>query len=175
MIALGLGGFEVSDKRFMHRVLRDDVARDMSAGGDDWMAGGNLGDVLTGLHREGHVRPHQARAVSLFLDDMRRCHGSSAGLVCQMDNDKIGNSGKAMFLTSHGDLFAFERMQSLLASLHPHERQTLAFLITCKEKDRGSLADYGRRHSAYEPAKTTRAWSVGRISALLESIAERYR
>jgi len=158
----------------MQRVLRDDVARDMSEGGQDWMAGGGIADVLGILQREGHIPSHQVLAISKLLDDMRAAHGSSKGLVCQMDNDRVGNSGTALFLTSHGDLYAFERMQSLLASLHPHERRTLAHLITYKEKDRGSLNDFGRTHSAYETPKTARAFAIGRVSALLQSIAERY-
>lgn len=163
----------MSDRKFT-RELRSDVAQDMAAAGQNWMAGGALIEVVEALFKEGSVTGAQVVAVSKLLNDMRAAYGSSAGLVTSVADRVSGGGVNRMFLTSCGDAYAFDRMESTLHAMQAHERRTLAFLITHKEKARGSLIDFGREHSTYETAKTRRAWAVGRISGALESIRENY-
>lgn len=140
----------------------------------DWNAGGAMGDVVEELHREGHVPDDHCLAVYRLLEDMRRAHGSSDGIVGQVCERVQTCTRERLAPPGGGDLDAFNRMTRLLDALSVHERRLLNFLVVQRELARGSLSDLGRMSSGYQTNKTTRAFAVGRISSLLASIHESY-
>jgi hypothetical protein len=64
------------------------------------------------------------------------------------------------------------KLDECLNRLRPHERELLKHLVTIREKPGAGLASYGRARSAYSTGRTARAFVVGRISALLESVCD---
>jgi hypothetical protein len=138
------------------------------------MAGGSMGDVMEELHKEGHIRSAHYVAVCKLLDDMRRSHGTSAGIV-SMPSERVDTSIRDRLAPpGGGDQDAFARMSKALERLRSHERELLAFLVLQRELARGALSDYGRQWSSYKTNKTTRAVAVGKVSSLAASIAEAY-
>jgi hypothetical protein len=65
-------------------------------------------------------------------------------------------------------------MDRVVGNLRTHERETMAYLIRCRELSRGTLAERGRQTSGYTHGRAARAFMTGRIVALLDSIAEVY-
>lgn len=140
----------------------------------DWMAGGAVGDVVEELRKEGHISDRQYVAVCRLLEDMRRAHGTSAGIVPEY-GERVQTSVRPRGRPpGGGDPDAFNRMDRLLGSLREHERRMLGYLIVKKELPRGSLADYGRQASGYKHNRAARAFATGKIRSLLESIEELY-
>jgi hypothetical protein len=138
---------------------------------ESWMAGGAMGEAVEELRKEGHVSEPQWMACRRFLEDLRRLHGSSAGIV-PLYQERVQTSVRARSRPpGGGDPDAFARVTRVLNSLHPHERNTLGYLIVRKELPRGSLADFGRLYSAYKQNKTAKAFSTGVVQSLLASIA----
>ena len=140
----------------------------------DWMAGGAMGDVVDELHREGHVSDAHYVASCRLLEDMRRSHGTSDGIVGQVCERVQSSRRERLAPPGGGDPDAFARMTRLLDGLAGHERRLLNFLIVQRELARGSLSDLGRMSSGYKTNKTTRAFAVGRVMSLLASIHEVY-
>lgn len=140
----------------------------------DTMAGGALGDVFDELHREGHISDGDYVACCRFLDDLRRSHGNSDGIVGQVCERVQTSTRERLAPPGGGDVDAFARVTRLLDSLPDHQRKWIGSLIVKREVARGSLSDLGRITSAYKTNKTTRAFAVGRITAISASIAERY-
>lgn len=160
--------------RTIARELRADVAIDMAAAGSNWMAGGGLRDIANKLYKERNLSGENLVAFAKLTKDMQESHGSSNGLVTSFC-DVVSGAGVGKFaFASLPEVRAFERLERVLAGLHPHERQLLGYLITHKEKSRGTLSDYGRTQSTYGQNKTARAFAVGRVSALAHSIREQY-
>ncbi len=139
---------------------------------ENWMAGGATEDVVDELRKEGHVTDRQYVAVRRFLDDMRKAHGSSGGIVPQYGERVQSSLRERMAPPGGGDPDAFVRMNRVLTGLREHERQLLGYLIVKRELPRGSLTDRGRMTSGYSNGKTARAFTTGQIRALFESIAE---
>lgn len=142
---------------------------------EDWMAGGCLGDVLVELRKEGHISDQQYALACCLLRDMRKAHGNSNGIVASFMQERVQTSTRNRDRPpGGGDPDAFRRMDAVLHGLRRHERDVLAYLICRRELPRGSLSELGRGRSAYKTQKTMRAAAVGRIGALLDSIAEVY-
>jgi hypothetical protein len=131
-----------------------------------------MGDVLDDLAAEGHLSTRQYRAVVLFLADLRAYHGRSDGLVGQT-TEKVDSALREQICPPGGPRGIVE-LDNRLNRLRPHERRTMRDLVICREKPRGTLSDLGRLLSGYKTAKTTRAVMVGRIGALLDTLAEEY-
>jgi hypothetical protein len=140
----------------------------------EWMAGGSMADVVEELRKEGHVSDAHYVASCRLLEDMRRAHGSSDGIVGNVCERVQTSRRVRLGPPGGGDQDAFDRMMRMLDALSQHERKLLGFLIVQRELPRGSLSDLGRMTSGYQTNKTTRAFAVGRISSLLASIHERY-
>jgi hypothetical protein len=140
----------------------------------DWMAGGAMGDVVEELHKEGHVSDAEYVACCRFLEDMRRSHGTSDGIVSQVCERVQTSRRERLAPPGGGDPDAFARVTQLLNGLPHHQRTWMNSLILKREAVRGSLSDLGRIASAYKTNKTTRAFAVGRITAIFASIAEQY-
>lgn len=140
----------------------------------DWMAGGAMGDVVDELYKEGHVSDLEYVACCRFLDDMRRSHGTSDGIVGQVCERVQTSTRERLAPPGGGDPDAFARVTRLLNSLPTHQRAWISSLIVKREVARGSLSDLGRIFSGYKTNKTTRAFAVGRVTAIVASIAEAY-
>lgn len=154
------------------RMSNRSVALTARTGNEPWLAGGAMGDVLEGLKKEGHITGRQYVAGLWLLDEMRKSHGTSAGLIPQL-GERVDTSRMArLFPPGGGDPDSFARMEIFLDGLRQHERELLGFLIVHKERTRGSLADWGRGRSAYEHGRSARAFTTGQISAALSSLAE---
>jgi len=142
---------------------------------EDYQAGGSLPDVLNDLKREGHIDDRLYIAGSRLVIDMTRCHGHSGSLVSKYGDQVQGGGSEYLPSRFKTDFEAFRRMDAVLNGLKEHERHTLRECVTAKEAQRGQLSDIGRRRSGYTTAKTARAFAVGQIKALLESVAEMYQ
>lgn len=148
------------------------AARTARTGNETWLAGGAMGDVLEGLKKERHITDRQYVVGMCLLEDMRKAHGTSGGLIPQI-GERVDTTLRArLFPPGGGDPDSFARMQRLLAGLRQHERELLGFLIVRAELPRGSLADWGRGRSAYAHGRSARAFTTGQISSALSSLAE---
>lgn len=140
---------------------------------EDWQSGGSLGDILEDLAKEGHLTQGQMRAILMFLYDLRTHHGSTGSLVGTID-DRVNTSFRVSQMPQGiRNVESFDRLTKLFRSLHEHERDFLSFLVRSRELPRGSLGDWGRTHSAYNNAKQSRAFAIGQVRSLAQSIAER--
>jgi len=134
-----------------------------------------MGDVLEQLHREGHISDKLYVVAARLLEDMRRAHGTSGGIVTLELSERVQSSTRPRWRPpGGGDPDAFSRMDSVLGRLHAHERETMAYMIKARELPRGRLADRGRQVSGFEHSRSASAYMTGRICSLLESIAELY-
>jgi hypothetical protein len=140
----------------------------------DWMAGGAMGDVVDELYKEGHVSDVEYVACCRFLDDLRRSHGTSDGIVSQVCERVQTSRRERLAPPGGGDPDAFARVTRFLDGLPQHQRAWINFLIVKREVARGSLSDLGRIFSGYKTNKTTRAFATGRVTAIVASIAESY-
>lgn len=132
-----------------------------------------MGEVIQALFKEGHLTPRQCAAGVAFLTDLQWGGGSSSGMVLDLDRTK-GSGRQPLYPPGGYESERHLRCREVLTRLRGHERDMLKFLVTHREKARGTLADWGRQRSAYTTAKTARARAVGEVAALLESIAELY-
>lgn len=139
---------------------------------ENWQAGGSLGDVLEDLAREGHLTQSQMRAILLFMYDLKTHHGSTAGLVGKLDERVSTSFNFSRLPQGVRNVESFARLSKLFQSLHAHERDFLSFLVRSRELPRGGLGDWGRMHSAYSNAKQSRAFAVGQVRSLAQTIAE---
>jgi hypothetical protein len=131
-----------------------------------------MGDVLETLHQEGRLTDRRYRAGMLFLADLQATHGDSSGLVGQI-GEKV-QAGVRERLAPPGGPRGIADLDGRLNRLRRHERELMGWLVRHKERNRGSLADLGRVDAGYVTVKTGRAYAAGRISALLDTLAEEY-
>lgn len=142
--------------------------------GEDWQAGGSIGDIIDSMYKEGHVRDELYVICLRLLDDMRRTHGTSGGIVLELGERVQTSVRERTAPPGGGDPDAFDRMERALSKLRAHEREMMAYLIRTRELPPGGLAHVGQQSSGYKHARSARAYMTGRIVALLESIAEVY-
>lgn len=128
-----------------------------------------MGDVLEDVRE--HLTDRQWRAGLLFLRELQKHHGQSAGLVSSI-SEKIDLSHKARLRPPGGPSIA--ALDARMHRLRPHERTLMAYLIKQRELVRGGLADFGRQHSGYAQVKTQRAYVTGLIAAMLSTLADEY-
>ena len=133
-----------------------------------------MADVLLSLQREGHLRDAHCVTGFNFLKDLQRSHGSSDGLVGMM-SDKVDASFKpSMAPPGAGNAGGLDQLDFVLSRLRSHERNLLKYLVEHRELPRGGLLDWARQHCNYTTQKTAKAFAVGRIQSMLESMAEIY-
>lgn len=132
--------------------------------------GGSMGDVIEDMAEKGHLNARQREAAALFLAALQAHHGSSQGIVGST-SDKVDCTLQLPCWPPGGGV-PVDACERLLKGLRGHERELLKFLVTHRELPRGSLADWGRQHSNYKTGKTQLAVTVGRVTAMLDSIAE---
>jgi hypothetical protein len=130
-----------------------------------------MGDVFEDMRAEAHLTERQYLAGLMVLRDLQAWHGTSGGIVGEV-RDKVDVSTRPLLWPPGGPSIA--ALDYRLNRLRPHERRLMAFLIKHRELARGTLGDFGRMYSGYKTAKTTRAVTVGRIGALLDSLADEY-
>lgn len=135
--------------------------------------GGAMGDLLEDLQQERHLSERQWLAATLFLRDLQGVHGHSGGLVGEL-RDKVDVSVRPRLWPPGGPSGDLGALDARLNRLRGHERRLMEFLIRHRELARGSLKDFGRMHSAYTKRETARAYAIGRIAALLETLADEY-
>lgn len=134
-----------------------------------------MGDVFDEMRDEGHLSFRQHLAAMAFLADLQASHGSSAGLVGDMSpRVQVGLRAPLAPPAGQGGVELVKLDERLGKKLRPHERRLMGALVMCREKARGTLADLGRLASGYKTSRTTRAVMVGRIGALLDTLAEEY-
>lgn len=138
-------------------------------GSTDWQAGGAFGDIVDDMARSQHISADLYRGARRLLSDMRRAHGTSAG-VGLYGEDRRGGDGRPC----SGDLEAFDRMSRVLGRLRAHERALLSWCILSRELRSGELADWGREHSRFKTRQQAKAYALGQIRSLVESITEAY-
>lgn len=129
-----------------------------------------MGDVLEEWKQEGHLTERQYLAGRVLLAILQRCHGSSDGIVGQL-LDKVDGSTRCPDWPpgSGADVAELER---LLKGLRRHEREFMRHLVVHRERPRGTVADWGSVKSSYRTNKTRRAFTVGRGTGFLDSVAE---
>lgn len=136
--------------------------------------GGSMGDVFADMRTEGHLSERQHLAGMLFLRDLQGQHGHSSGIVGEM-RDKVDVSVRPRLWPPGGPSGSgLAPLDARLNRLRGHERRLMGWLIKHRELARGTLSDFGRLHSGYQTAKTQRAVAVGRIGALLDTLADEY-
>lgn len=125
--------------------------------------GSELARVFESMRREGHQTKEQHDAAQLILAYAAVSQGSSRGLVGGLDT-RIDCRQYAGCVSGG----AFDaQMEALFCRLHEHERGLFRYLAVGQ-----SLESYSSKRSGYQPAKTLRAFGNGRLSALLDSVAE---
>ncbi len=134
--------------------------------------GGSMGDVFEDLRTEKHISARQYQAAMLFLGDLGAAHGRSGGLVGST-TEKV-QTGARERIWPPGGPRGIVALDQRLNRLRRHERRLMEFLIKHRELARGTLSDWGRVNSGYRTAKTARAVAVGRIGALLDTLADEY-
>lgn len=138
----------------------------------DLLAGGAAGDIVSELHKEGHISDHAYVVFCRFLHDLRMCHGTSDGIVGQL-SERVQSSTRARLAPpGGGDPDSYARVRKVFDGLFDHERRLFGYLVTQRERAFNSLSDFGRQTSNYKTNKTTRAYTVGRVNGLVASIAE---
>jgi hypothetical protein len=135
--------------------------------------GGSMADVFEDLRAEGHLTGRQHQAVIRFLAELQTHHGRSDGIVGQIA-ERVQTSVRARLWPPGGPSGNLGSLDARLNRLRGHERRLMAYLIKHRELTRGSLRDFGRVHSAYTKRETARAYAVGRIAALAETLADEY-
>ena len=160
----------------VHRIQASEASRFLATvtPTEDWQAGGAFGDILEDLKREGHIRDELYIAGFRLIHDMTRCHGHSGGLIGSYDDNPKGGRHERLPAVHVPDMDAFSRMDRVLGGLRGHERELLSYCVKSRDLARGGISDWGRQRSKYSTAKTQRAWTVGQIRSLLESIFELY-
>jgi len=124
------------------------------------------------LYREGHIPEEHYVSAQRFLQDVRKFHGHSHGVV--QYGERVQSSYKDRLPVLGGRPDAFRRMQKMLDGLYAHDRGLFNYLVRQKELARGSLSDLGRMWSGYTTNKTTRAYMTGRVASLVASMHESY-
>jgi hypothetical protein len=130
-------------------------------------------DVLTSLVKEGHLTQAQARAGYAFLKELQQYHGTSAGLVGQVQ-ERVDMTTRSRLAPPDGGGMGTGSIDLIVQGLRPHEQDLLRFLVIHKELPRGSLADWGRQNSGYKTPKTCKAMAVGAVRSMLDSMAAIY-
>jgi hypothetical protein len=133
-------------------------------------SGGAFATIVSELYKKGRISPRQARAAQMFLNDLTAYHGSTGtgGYGERVDSSRKPNGMLAGWTQSHINA------QAILDKLWQHERRTLEYLITAREKHRPSLADFGRAMFGYEDKSMAIAAAIAKIGCLLDSIGEHY-
>jgi len=131
--------------------------------------GGAFATIVAELYKKGRISPRQARAAQMFLNDLTAYHGSTGTGGYGERVDSTAKPGKLAGWTQ-----AHINAQAILDKLWFHERKTLDYLITNREKQRPSLADFGREVFGYNEPHMASASAVAKIVGLLESISEHY-
>ena len=131
--------------------------------------GGAMGDILEEVRGDGHLTKRQYNAGVLLLALLQKIEGSSKGLVAQM----MGKVDGASFSPSqYAGAAADADLNRILKGLRPAERSFMKFLVVCREKPRGQLADWGKSHSDFKTNKTARAVTIGRLIGFLDAVAD---
>ena len=128
-----------------------------------------LGYVIDDIRKEAsHLTNWQVQAAQLLMAHMSGPGGgSSDGLVGQI-SDKVDCSRRPrMFPPLGGD--ATSAISRELSRLRQHEIDLLSRIALGRGR---CLEDYGKIHSSYKTNKTARAFAIGRVTALLDSVAE---
>lgn len=133
-------------------------------------SGGAFATIVSELYKKGRISPRQAKAAQMFLNDLTAYHGSTGtgGYGERVDSSRKPGGKLSGWTQSHINA------QSILDKLWAHERKTLDYLITNREKQRPSLADFGREVFGYEDKSMAIAAAIAKIGGLLESISEHY-
>lgn len=137
-----------------------------------WEAGGAFGGVIDEMYDAGHIPDRLLVSSRRFLHDLRREHGSSAGLVGgYSERIEVRQDGRLIALGT--DFDAWDRIRRVIDNLNAAEAELFAWLVSRRELRRGQLADWGRAHSGCKTDKACTAFAAGQIRSLLESIAAR--
>lgn len=143
--------------------------------GDDWEAGGSLPDLLEELYKGEHIDVRHLAVAGALVCDMRQIHGSSGGLTARYGSQVDGGRSEGRPPRFGARPEAFDRMNRVLRGLRQHERELLKRCILNRELRRGGLAQWGREQSAYAHGDTARAFAVGQVKSMLETLGELYR
>ena len=130
-----------------------------------------LGFIIEDIRKEAsHLTQDQYMAALHIIRYMEGLAGvgSSDGLVGQMQ-DKVDCSTKARTFPPIGSGYMDERTARQIRQLRQHE---IALLTRIAHGRGGALEEYGKINSSYKVNRTARAFAIGRVTALLESVAE---
>lgn len=128
-----------------------------------------LGYVVDDIRKEAsHLTVYQYQAAMLIMQHMSGGGGSSEGLVGQMA-DKVDCSTVARIAPPNPGGWVDERTSRELRGLRQHEIELISRIAFGRGR---CLEEYGMVNSGYKTNKTARAFAIGRVTALLESVAE---
>ena len=126
--------------------------------------------VLDDLHAKGRLTPSRAYVAHRFLSDWRQAGGSSAGLV-GMYGERVSRT-TAPLGPPRGANEAHERLQRIIDKLCWHERMTINYILTPRERHRPGLEHWGAEVSGYKDRAMAIGAAVARIQALLDTLGE---
>jgi hypothetical protein len=128
-----------------------------------------LGYVVDDIRKEAsHLTVSQYEAAKLIMAYMAGGWGSSEGLVGQIGT-KVDCSTVARLYPPSGGGHLDERTAQQLRGLRQHEIELISRIAFGRGR---CLEEYGMVNSGYKTNKTARAFAIGRVTALLESVAE---
>lgn len=130
-----------------------------------------LGYVIDDIRKEAsHLTNWQLAAAQLLMVHMNgQASGNSAGMVGQM-SDKVDCSRVARtYPPGVGGVALTETISRQLRGLRQHEIDLLSKIAFGRGR---CLEDYGRVRSSFKANRTARAFAIGRVTALLDSVAE---
>jgi hypothetical protein len=128
-----------------------------------------LGYVVDDIQKEAnHLTTWQKLAAALLMQHMSGVIGSSDGLVGQMST-KVDCSTRPRAAPPNSYGSVNHQIAQVVSSLRPHEKDLLSRIARGRG---GCLADYGKVKSGFQVNRTARAFAIGRVSALLDTVAE---
>ena len=133
-----------------------------------------LGYVIDDIRGDGrgegasHLTIWQYQAAQLIMQHMAGTIGSSEGLVGQMGT-KVDCSTRPRMAPPNPGGAINEQVSRQLKGLREHEVELLSRIAYGRGR---CLEDYGKVKSSYKTSKTARAFAIGRVTALLDTVAE---
>lgn len=128
-----------------------------------------LGYVIDDIQKEAsHLTTYQKLAAALVMQHMCGVVGSSDGLVGQLST-KVDCSTRPRALPPNPHGYINEQVARAVSNLRDHEKELLRRMAGGRGR---CLSDYGKVKSGFKVNRTARAFAIGRVSALLDTVAE---
>lgn len=128
--------------------------------------------LILDLATRGRMPGDLTLAAGLLHQDLEARHGSSAGIVANLTAVRV--DGDRRLDARSPDPAPFDRLQRILATLSPEERELLGALSRLGSTTGGKIADLGIS-TGYEGQAERVACLTGHIQAMMRRIESFYR